>query len=157
MEEHDLYMREAIRLAFEGMRTRKGGPFGAVVVKDGRIVGRGNNQVALTNDPTAHAEVVAIREACRQLGTFQLDGCTLYASCEPCPMCLGAIYWSRPQEVFYACTQSDAAEIGFDDQFIYREIALPPDLRRIPARQHLRREALAAFAEWRDMEDKFVY
>ncbi len=157
MQDHDHYMREAIRLSFEGMRSRQGGPFGAVVVKEGRIIGRGTNQVALTNDPTAHAEVVAIREACRHLGSFQLDDCILYASCEPCPMCLGAIYWSRPKAFFYACTQSDAAEIGFDDQFIYEELALLPAQRRIPARQCLRAEALVAFGEWREMEDKFVY
>lgn len=150
-------MQEAIRLAFQGMRQREGGPFGAVVVKDGQIIGRGNNQVMLTNDPTAHAEVIAIRDACRNLGHFQLDDCILYATCEPCPMCLGAIYWARPRQVFYACTQADAAAIGFDDQFIYHEIDKLPSDRQIPAIQVMRAEALAAFEEWQGMEDKFVY
>ncbi len=150
-------MHRAIQLAFEGMRRRAGGPFGALVVKEGRIVGEGYNQVALTNDPTAHAEVVAIREACRHLNTFQLDGCTLYASCEPCPMCLGAIYWARPAHLVFAASRHDAAAIDFDDAFIYDEIERPHDHRRIPTRQLMREEGLAPFAEWRNMSDKFVY
>lgn len=150
-------MREAIRLALEGMRSGEGGPFGAVVVKDGEIIGRGNNQVASSNDPTAHAEVVAIRNACEHLGHFQLDGCILYTSCEPCPMCLGAIYWARPDRIFYACTKADAAAIDFDDDFIYKEIELPLPERRIPALPLLREEGLVAFREWKDKDDKVVY
>ena len=151
------FMKEAIRLSLEGMRNKQGGPFGAIVVKNGQIIGRGNNRVASTNDPTAHAEIVAIRQACRHLGSFQLDGCTLYTSCEPCPMCLGAIYWARPDKIFYACTKSDAAAIGFDDDFIYKEMALPVEKRKIPARQLLRQEGLRAFKEWEEMDDKVVY
>lgn len=150
-------MQEAIRLAYEGMRNGDGGPFGAVIVKNGEIIGRGNNKVAVTNDPTAHAEVVAIREACRHLEHFQLEDCILYTSCEPCPMCLGAIYWARPKQVFYACTKEDAASIGFDDHFIYEEIEELPEYREIPAFPLLREEALKVFEEWRGMEDKFVY
>jgi tRNA(Arg) A34 adenosine deaminase TadA len=151
------FMEEAIRLSLEGMKAGKGGPFGAVVVKDGQIVGRGSNSVLATNDPTAHAEVTAIRDACRTLGTFQLDGCELYTSCEPCPMCLGAIYWARPERIYYACTRTDAAEIGFDDDFIYREIVLQPENRSIPAAQCLREEALEAFRLWADKDDKQPY
>ncbi|MFQ5447688.1 MAG: nucleoside deaminase, partial [Saprospiraceae bacterium] len=133
MEHHRRFMREAIRLAFEGMRNGTGGPFGAVVVKNGEIIGRGNNRVAASNDPTAHAEIVAIREACRHLGHFQLEDCILYTSCEPCPMCLGAIYWARPKKIFYACTRGDAAAIQFDDDFIYKEFEMPPGERKISA------------------------
>ncbi len=150
-------MHEAIRLAFEGMRNKEGGPFGAIVVKEGKIIGRGNNKVADRNDPTAHAEIVAIREACQHLGHFQLDGCTIYTSCEPCPMCLGAIYWARPERFFYACTKTDAAAIGFDDDFIYEELDTPLEDRKIPALQLLREEGLKAFEEWDNMEDKVVY
>ncbi|GIV31528.1 MAG: guanine deaminase [Saprospiraceae bacterium] len=156
-DDHAFFMREAIRLAREGMRSRIGGPFGAVVVRNGQIIGRGNNRVASTNDPTAHAEIVAIRQACQHLGSFQLDGCIIYTSCEPCPMCLGAIYWARPQKVYYACTRHDAASIEFDDEFIYQELNLPLDQRKIPALQLLREEALPVFEEWVKMEDKVVY
>ncbi len=154
---HKDFMKEAIRLATEGMRNGAGGPFGAVVVKDGKIIGRGNNRVASSNDPTAHAEVVAIRDACKYLGHFQLDNCTLYTSCEPCPMCLGAIYWARPEKIFYACTKADAAAIDFDDDFIYKEMELPLSERKIPAVQLLRKEGLAAFEEWKEKVDKIVY
>ena len=123
------FMKEAIRLATENVRAGRGGPFAAVVVKDGHIIASGTNSVTSTNDPTAHAEVTAIREACRALGTFQLSGCEIYTSCEPCPMCLGAIYWARPDRVFYAATASDAAAAGFDDSFIYEELKL----RRLPS------------------------
>lgn len=150
-------MQEAIRLAFEGMRKGEGGPFGAVVVKDGTVIGRGHNRVASTNDPTAHAEVVAIRDACSRLGHFQLEGCEIYTSCEPCPMCLGAIYWARPERFFYACTREDAAAIQFDDEFIYHEIAKPLAGRTIPALPLLREAALLAFEEWRGMGNKVVY
>lgn len=159
MSEQDIiFLREAIELAREGMQNNTGGPFGAIVVKDGEIVGKGSNSVASTNDPTAHAEVVAIRDACNNLGHFQLDGCVLYTSCEPCPMCLGAIYWARPQRVVYAATKSDADEIaGFDDSFIYKEINLPMEERSIPFKQKLRNEGQAVFHEWRDKDDKILY
>ncbi len=151
------FMREAINLALDGMRENKGGPFGAIVVKDGAIVGRGNNAVTTTNDPTAHAEVVAIRDACKNLDTFQLDGCEIYTSCEPCPMCLGAIYWARPSKLYYACSKSDAAEAGFDDDFIYNEIDVPISERKIEFIQLLRKEAQEVFDEWKEKEDKIKY
>lgn len=155
--EEEKFMLEAIDLALKGMRNNEGGPFGAVVVKDGVIIGRGNNMVLATNDPSAHAEVVAIRDACRNLGTFQLDGCIIYTSCEPCPMCLGAIYWARPEKFYYACTRSDAADIGFDDDFIYKEIDLNPADRSIPANEMMRAKALEAFKTWDEKEDKVAY
>jgi guanine deaminase len=156
MEAND-FMNEAIRLAEEGMSRGDGGPFGAVVVRDGRIIGRGWNCVTSLNDPTAHAEVMAIRDACRTLADFQLTGCDIYTSCEPCPMCLGAIYWARPSNIYFACTQQDAANAGFDDSFIYREIAVQPSKRLIPALPLMRNEALAVFDKWRAKEDKTVY
>lgn len=155
--EEEKYMREAIDMAIKGMLNNEGGPFGAVVVKEGVIIGRGNNMVLATNDPSAHAEVVAIRDACRYLGNFQLDGCVIYTSCEPCPMCLGAIYWARPEKFYYACTRKDAADIGFDDDFIYREIDLNPSERSIPAYEMSREEALKAFKTWTEKEDKTAY
>jgi tRNA(Arg) A34 adenosine deaminase TadA len=150
-------MREAIRLSVENMRAGKGGPFGAVIVKDGQIIARGFNRVLETNDPTAHAEVVAIREATATLGTFHLKGCEIYASCEPCPMCLGAIYWARLDKLYYANTKEDAAAIGFDDQFIYEEIDRPIAERRCSTQPMLRVEALAAFREWGQNQDKTLY
>ncbi len=150
-------MLEAIRLAKEGMRRGEGGPFGCVIVKDGEIVGRGNNQVVGSKDPTAHAEMIAIRNACRNLNHFQLDDCILYTSCEPCPMCLGAIYWARPKQVFYACTREDAAGVGFDDDFIYKELILPLPDRKIPIGELLRDEGLKAFDDWQDFEEKVAY
>ncbi len=150
-------MREAIRLSIENVESGRGGPFGAVVVKDGAIIARGTNEVTSTNDPTAHAEVVAIRNACKALGTYQLDGCEIYTSCEPCPMCLGAIYWARPVKMYYGNTKEDAAAIQFDDQFIYREIELPKDRRTLPTEQLLRDEALEAFAKWEVSELKKLY
>ena len=138
-------MQEAIMLSLKGSADGKGGPFGAVVVKNGEIVGRGFNQVTSSNDPTAHAEVVAIRDACNNLGTFQLEDCEIYTSCEPCPMCLGAIYWARPSKVYYANTREDAAEIGFDDAFIYQEIPLPIHQRKIEMIPLGREEAQKAF------------
>ncbi len=150
-------MREAIRLSVENMRAGKGGPFGAVIVKEGRIIARGFNRVLETNDPTAHAEVVAIREATTALGTFHLQGCEIYASCEPCPMCLGAIYWARLDKLYYANTKEDAAAIGFDDQFIYEEIDRPIGERRCSTQPLLREEALAAFREWAQNPDKTLY
>ena len=151
------YMREAIRLSIEMMRRGKGGPFGAVVVKGNKIVGRGSNEVTSGNDPTAHAEIVAIRDACRRLKTFQLDECDLYTSCEPCPMCLSAMYWARVRSVFYGNTRKDAARIAFDDDFIYREVALPIRKRKLVMKQLLRDEALEAFTEWETKADKVRY
>lgn len=157
MDQDEHFIREAIRAAADGMNSGQGGPFGCVIVRDGVIIGRGNNRVTSTNDPTAHAEVVAIRDACRQLGTFQLDGCVLYTSCEPCPMCLGAIYWARPTRVVYAATRHDAAYAGFSDEFIYTEFEKSLDVRTIPTEQLLREEAMAVFEEWRGKPDKIVY
>jgi guanine deaminase len=151
------FMRAAIRLALEKMRGGEGGPFGAIVVRRGKIVGRGWNRVTSTNDPTAHAEVSAIRDACRRLKTFQLDDCEIYASCEPCPMCLAAIYWARIGKIFHAGARRDAAAAGFDDDLIYRELARPISRRKIPMRQLLRAEALHVFKEWRDKPDKIRY
>jgi tRNA(Arg) A34 adenosine deaminase TadA len=151
------FMRAAIRLALEKMRGGEGGPFGAVVVRRGKIVGRGWNRVTSTNDPTAHAEVTAIRDACRRLKTFRLEECEIYASCEPCPMCLAAIYWARIGRIFYAGTRRDAAAAGFDDDLIYRELARPVSRRNIPMRQLLRSDALHVFKQWRDKPDKIRY
>lgn len=156
-QDDDFFLREAIRLARNGMNSRQGGPFGAVVVRDGVIVGQGCNRVTSTNDPTAHAEVVAIRDACQRLGTFQLTGCTLYASCEPCPMCLGAIYWARPNRIVYGSFHSDAARVGFDDQFIYEQLDKPRAERQIPMQQRLRDEANAVFVEWEALRERIHY
>jgi guanine deaminase len=156
-EEQKKYMREAIQLSIEKMEAGFGGPFGAVVVRNGEIIARGHNNVLATNDPTAHAEVDAIRKACQALGNFQLTDCELYTSCEPCPMCLGAIYWARPRKVYYANTKADAAEVGFDDQFIYDEIDKDAPDRFIPMVQMLRDEAQEAFKKWAIKEDKKVY
>ena len=150
-------MREAIRISLQKMRRNHGGPFGAVVVQRGRIVGRGWNRVTSTNDPTAHAEVMAIRQACRRLKTFQLQDCEIYTSCEPCPMCLAAIYWARLKRVYYGNTRKDAARIAFDDDSIYREVASPISNRKIAMKQLLRKEALAAFVEWKNKADKVPY
>jgi guanine deaminase len=150
-------MRRAIALALENVRSGRGGPFAAVVAKDGKVVGEGANSVTTTNDPTAHAEIVAIRAACRALGTFQLTGCELYTTCEPCPMCLGAIYWARPARVFYAGLAADAADAGFDDAFIYEELQRPLESRRIPMIQLLREESLAIFAAWKQQPNKTPY
>ncbi|MFM2082058.1 MAG: hypothetical protein RL380_749 [Verrucomicrobiota bacterium] len=151
------FMQAAIRLSVQNMRRGAGGPFGAVVVRRGKIVGRGWNQVTSSNDPTAHAEVTAIRDACRRLKTFQLDDCELYTSCEPCPMCLSAIYWARFKKVYYGNTRKDAARIEFDDDFLYREVALPIAKRKIPMKQLLRPAALLAFREWAAKTDKVRY
>jgi guanine deaminase len=151
------FMKRAIALALENVRSGSGGPFAAVVVKENRIVSEGTNRVTRTNDPTAHAEVVAIREACRVLADFQLPGCDLYTTCEPCPMCLGAIYWARPTRTFYAATAADAAEAGFDDAFIYDELKIAPAARRIPMTQLLREDSLAIFSAWKQQENKTPY
>jgi guanine deaminase len=156
-EQDKEFMRRAIELAQKGMETGAGGPFGAVIVKNGEIVGEGSNLVTSTNDPTAHAEVVAIRNACQNLNNFQLEDCVIYTSCEPCPMCLGAIYWARPAKMFFACTHEDAAKAGFDDQFIYEEIERPIDERKIKSINFLREEGLTVFANWTDKMDKTEY
>ncbi len=149
-------MKRAVELARASVRAG-GGPFGCVIARDGAVVAEGSNRVTLANDPTAHAEVVAIRAACAALGSFQLDGCTVYSSCEPCPMCLGAIYWSRPERLVFACTREDAAAIGFDDDLIYRELALPIAGRKLSTTQLLREEGLAAFRDWSSSTQRREY
>ncbi|WP_026754971.1 nucleoside deaminase [Sediminibacter sp. Hel_I_10] len=151
------FMQQAVEAALTGMNNNDGGPFGCVIVKDGKIVGKGHNKVTSTNDPTAHGEVMAIRDACMNLNTFNLEGCELYTSCEPCPMCLGAIYWARLEKVYYGSTQVDAANIGFDDQFIYDEIPLPYAERRIPFIQIARDIAIEPFQKWSKKEDRTDY
>lgn len=151
-------MARAIELAQAGVDQNLGGPFGCVIAKDGEIVGEGNNQVTSTNDPTAHAEIVAIREACRKLNSFQLDSCVIYTSCEPCPMCLGAIYWARPQHIYIATNRSDAAAAGFDDAFIYEELCSSDfAARKVPISMMLREEGLAVFRSWIEKPDKILY
>ncbi|MCF6319842.1 MAG: nucleoside deaminase [Proteobacteria bacterium] len=151
------FMRQAIALSIDNVKQNKGGPFGAVVVKDGKVIATGANCVTSDSDPTAHAEVTAIRNACKELGTFQLDDCEIYTSCEPCPMCLGAIYWARPKAVYYGNTKADAAEINFDDQFIYDELDLPLNKRNLKIKQLLRDEALVAFQLWQKNTEKTTY
>lgn len=150
-------MARAIEIAIENARSGRGGPFGAVIAKDGVIFAEGTNRVTSANDPTAHAEIIAIRAACAKLGVFQLDGFDLYASCEPCPMCLGAIYWVRPARVYFAGSAADASRVGFDDSFIYRELPLPPQQRSIPMVQMMREEALEAFRVWEEKPNKIPY
>lgn len=150
------YMMKAIELSMNSV-ANGGGPFGAVIVKDGKIVAEGSNCVTLNNDPTAHAEVTTIRKACTALNTFDLSGCDIYTSCEPCPMCLSAIYWARIERIYYGCDKVDAKNIGFDDSFIYEQIELKPELRSIPSSQVLHTEALEAFRMWTDKEDKIEY
>jgi guanine deaminase len=151
------FMQVAIDLARNGMKAGVGGPFGCVIVKDGQIIAKGSNAVTSTNDPTAHAEVVAIREACKVLGTHQLNGCDLYTSCEPCPMCLGAIYWARPDQVYYGCNREDAAAAGFDDKFIYDELECGVGERKIPMFSMERGAAARLFEEWNHKDDKLEY
>ena len=151
------FMLRAIELANNGMNSNDGGPFGCVIVKNGEIIGEGNNNVTGSNDPTAHAEIVAIRNACKNLNSFQLNDCEIYTSCEPCPMCLGAIYWARPSKVFYACTREDAANIGFDDDFIYKELNLSMENRSISMVQILQTKGLEVFNNWRTKIDKIKY
>lgn len=151
---HNAFMLEAIELSVEGMTNNDGGPFGCVIVKNGVIIGRGKNMVTSTCDPTAHSEITAIREACRNLNSFQLEDCIIYTSCEPCPMCLGAIYWARPDKVFFGATRNDAAQAGFDDEFIYQETARNPEQRKIPFRQICNEEANAVFESWKSKADK---
>ncbi|MBK7506089.1 MAG: nucleoside deaminase [Bacteroidetes bacterium] len=157
MEKKIEFMLRAIELSKNGLESGKGGPFGCVIVKDGKIIGEGNNQVTSTNDPTAHAEMVAIRNACKNINSFQLEGCEVYTSCEPCPMCLGAIYWARPDKIYFANNRSDAAEIGFDDAFIYDEIGEKIENRKIQMEPLGRMEALEIFKQWKLKTDKIEY
>ncbi len=156
-KEYNPFMAEAIRLATENVKSGNGGPFAAVIVKNNKIIATGVNMVTTTNDPTAHAEVTAIRNACKELNSFQLDNCDLYTSCEPCPMCLGAIYWARPKSVYFGNTKQDAAEIGFDDSFIYNEIDTPIKLRKIQMKQLMSNEAKESFETWANKTDKVEY
>ncbi|HEX9905632.1 MAG TPA: nucleoside deaminase [Propylenella sp.] len=151
------FMRHAIRLSAERMREGAGGPFGAVIVKDGRVIAEGWNRVTSENDPTAHAEVIAIRRACEALGAYTLAGCEIYTSCEPCPMCLAAIYWARMDRIFFANSREDAAAIGFDDDLIYGEVSKPIENRAIPTIKLPLPEAEAVFAEWQAKPDKILY
>ena len=153
---HEDFMRQAIALAKENIKNG-GGPFGAVIVKDGKVVATGANRVTANNDPTAHAEVSAIRAAWTKLGTFDLSGCVIYTSCEPCPMCLGAIYWAHLDKIYYGANQFDAASVDFDDSFIYRELELAPEKRNKPVENILHDEALAPFKAWKEKEDKILY
>ena len=157
MENHKKFMRAAIKLAEKGVDSNSGGPFGAVVVKDNVIIGEGFNSVTSANDPTAHAEIIAIREACKKLKSFQLNDCVIYTSCEPCPMCLGAIYWARPKKVFFAGNREDAAEFNFDDQFIYDELSIKMEDRSIKFETLIRDEALTVFEKWKKKTDKTEY
>ncbi|MBC7914783.1 MAG: nucleoside deaminase [Pyrinomonadaceae bacterium] len=155
--QHHKFMRMAIALAERNVKSALGGPFGAVIVKDGTVLAKSANKVALTNDPTAHAEISAIRKASKKLNSFDLSGCIIYTSCEPCPMCLGAIYWSRISKIYYANTKHDAADIGFDDKFIYDELDLPVQKRQLPVVQLLREEALHSFQTWQQSKSKIEY
>ena len=157
MTREEKFMQEAIDLSETGMRNNEGGPFGCVIVKDDKIIGRGNNQVITTNDPTAHAEIVAIREACDTLGSFLLEGCEVFTSCEPCPMCLAAIYWARADKIYFANTRKDVAEIGFDDSMIYEEINRDLKHRNIPMVNFGREAAQKIFKEWSEKKDKTIY
>ncbi len=155
--EEKYFMSEAIRLAKENAETGKGGPFGAVIVREGEIIATGVNSVTLNNDPTAHAEVVAIRNACKKLNSFQLNDCEIYSSCEPCPMCFGAIYWARIKKLYFASSKNDAANAGFDDSFIYKELELPIEKRHIPTKQIMKNQALEVFKVWKETEEKIEY
>lgn len=157
MTREESFMMEAIKLSIKGMRENDGGPFGCVIVRGEEIIGRGNNKVTSTNDPTAHAEVVAIRDACKNEGTFQLNDCEIYTSCEPCPMCLGAIYWANPKAIYYANTRLDAEAIGFSDALIYNEFNKNLEDRIIPIQSISREEAIKVFNEWKDKADKIIY
>lgn len=156
-EKSSSFMARAVQLSLENVRTGRGGPFAALVVKDGRVISEGTNLVTTENDPTAHAEIIAIRRACVALSTFQLTGCEIYASCEPCPMCFGAIYWARLDRLFYACQAEDAARAGFDDSLIRTELSLPRQRRSIPTLQLMRDKGLAAFVAWQAKPDKIPY
>ncbi|MFK7906814.1 MAG: nucleoside deaminase [Chitinophagales bacterium] len=156
-QDDQYFMKRAIELAEEGMDSNAGGPFGCVIVQDGKIIAEGFNRVTSTNDPTAHAEIVAIRRACQKLNSFQLENCIIYTSCEPCPMCLGAIYWARPKMVYFACSKKDAANIEFDDQFIYQELEKELENRDLRFIQMMRKDALPVFNKWADKMDRTEY
>lgn len=157
IDQQKKFMRKAIRLSMENVQSGNGGPFGTVIVKNGKIIATGVNEVTKSNDPTAHAEMIAIRNACEKLNSFQLDGCDIYCSCEPCPMCLGAIYWARPKSIYFANSKKDAAEINFDDNVIYQEIKLPIHERKLTITQLLRDEAQSVFLQWQESENKIEY
>lgn len=157
MGTHKKFLERAIELSLAGMNNNSGGPFGAVIVRDDEIIAEGNNQVTSKNDPTMHAEIVAIRNACKKLETFDLSGCKIYTSCEPCPMCLGAIYWARLDKIYYANTREDAAKIGFDDDFIYKELDLPKDDRSLKIEQLIDPKAKEVFKKWEEKENKIKY
>ena len=157
MTREERFMKEAIRLSKHGMDNNEGGPFGCIIVKGEVIIGRGNNKVICNNDPTAHAEIIAIRDACKTLGTFQLEDCEIYTSCEPCPMCLGAIYWARPKVIYYANTREDAASIGFDDNLIYKEMSTSIKDRKIPMFLLSNNEANIIFQAWVKKDNKNIY
>lgn len=157
MTREEKFMLEAVKLSQNGMNNKEGGPFGCVIVKGDTIVGRGNNQVTSTNDPTAHAEIMAIRNACKNLNSFQLEDCEIYTSCEPCPMCLGAIYWARPKAIYYGNNRQDAADAGFDDSMLYDEMKCPIENRKIPINSVGRAEAIKVFEEWKLNEDRVKY
>ncbi|MDE0588212.1 MAG: nucleoside deaminase [Candidatus Marinimicrobia bacterium] len=157
IDQQKKFMREAIRLSMENVQSGNGGPFGTVIVKNGKIIATGVNEVTKSNDPTAHAEMIAIRNACEKLNSFQLDGCDIYCSCEPCPMCLGAIYWARPKSIYFANSKKDAAEINFDDNVIFQEIKLPIHERKLTTTQLLRDEAQSVFLKWQESENKIEY
>ena len=157
IDQQKKFMREAIRLSMENVQSGNGGPFGTVIVKNGKIIATGVNEVTKSNDPTAHAEMIAIRNACEKLNSVQLDGCDIYCSCEPCPMCLGAIYWARPKSIYFANSKKDAAEINFDDNFIYQEIKLPIHERKLTITQLLRDEAQSVFLQWQESENRIEY
>jgi len=157
MQKKNEFMQEAINLAKKNLKLKNGGPFGAIIVKDNKIIGRGVNTVTTTNDPTAHAEINAIREACENLGSFQLDDCEIYSSCEPCPMCLGAIYWARPKKLYFAASRHDAAQAGFDDSEIYKEIELPAESRNLASEQLMQNDAEKIFKIWIELDHKTEY
>ena len=155
--QHETFLRQAIDLAVDNVRQGLGGPFGALVVKEGEVIGSGTNCVTTNNDPTAHAEIVAIRAACQKIGAFRLDGCNIYTSCEPCPMCLGAIYWARLDRVYFAATAKDASDAGFDDSFIYEELKITPTQRRIPFEPIMHEAGLEPFREWKQKDNRVQY
>lgn len=157
MQEHEKFIKEAVRLARMNVPTGNGGPFGALIVKNGEVIGKGTNQVTANNDPTAHAEIMAIRDACKHIGDFQLHDCIIYTSCEPCPMCLGAIYWARPKMIVYAAENTDAARAGFDDSLIYKEVSLPVQERQIPTVNIKPDDYFSPFQQWIDNEKKKPY
>jgi len=157
MQGNPEFMMQAIQLATDNVTSGRGGPFGAVIVKDGKVIATGANQVTTINDPTAHAEIIAMRNACQALGTFKLEGCELYTSCEPCPMCLAATYWARCSAIYYGCDMDDAAKAGFDDAFLYEEIKKPLSERTIPISNLCKQEAWKAFATWLESPDKVEY